>query len=186
MINLESSIRGFENEIFRCEQCKFTTESNRGLKVHMTRKHTNLKENKYPQVCDFCDMQEYSSEGMKRHLKSHSFKKIIYKCEDCDFLAPNDLTLEVHAGRVHSGNFECGLCDYTGKNLEKLYLHKKTCETYTCIRCDKTFKNQGDCAVHLKKEHARHAKLTEILIAKLGRENFENVASKTLPGDYLI
>ena len=165
------------------KKCKFTSESNRGLKVHMRRKHTNLQDTKYPQVCDFCDSQQYSSEGMIKHLKSHSFKKLIYKCEDCDFFAPNELTLEVHTGKVHSGNSECGLCNFLGKNTEQLDLHQTTCETYTCISCNKTFKTQGDCTDHLKKEHSRNIKHTEILIAKLDRKDFENVTTKTLPGD---
>ena len=49
-----------------------------------------------------------------------------------------------------------------------------------------TFKTQGDCTDHLKKEHSRSVKHTEILIAKFDGKNFENVTTKTLPEDYLI
>ena len=34
------------------------------------------------------------------------------KCEDCDFLANDDLSLEVHSARKHSGDFECALCGF--------------------------------------------------------------------------
>ena len=41
--------------IFKCENCDFETTSERGLNVHIKRKHTNLKADKYPAECDFCD-----------------------------------------------------------------------------------------------------------------------------------
>ena len=70
--------------------------------------------------------------GMERHLKQHSYKKLIYKCEDCEYLASDELTLEVHSGKVHSGIFECALCGYKGSDLENLELHLGTCETFEC------------------------------------------------------
>ena len=39
---------------FKCEYCNFQTPSERGLNVHIKRKHTNMKEGKFPVECDFC------------------------------------------------------------------------------------------------------------------------------------
>jgi hypothetical protein len=34
-------------------------------------------------------------------------------------------------------SLECGLCDYTAKDLETLDTHLRTCEIYECVICDK-------------------------------------------------
>ena len=78
---------------------------------------------------------------LDEHLKSHSIKKLAYKCEDCDYFAPDEASMEVHAGRKHSGNFECGICGYVANESENLEKHLLTCELFTCTRCDLTFSN---------------------------------------------
>ena len=49
-VSLNESILALEfrlpsNDILKCEYCAFTTESEKGLKVHKKRKHYNLTEN---------------------------------------------------------------------------------------------------------------------------------------------
>ena len=44
-------------------------------------------------------------------------------------------TVEVHHGRYHSCDFECGLCDYKAKSIKKLNTHLSTCEIYECDDC---------------------------------------------------
>ena len=39
----------------KCDKCDFETDSERGLKVHASRKHTTISNNKYPKTCDLCD-----------------------------------------------------------------------------------------------------------------------------------
>ena len=56
--------------VFKCKDCNFETCSKRGLNVHMKRKHTNLKDEKYPSECDFCDQTLESEKEMKMHLKT--------------------------------------------------------------------------------------------------------------------
>ena len=184
IVNLESSVKDLEKELFKCSKCNFTTSYKRGLKVHMKRKHTNFEEEEYPRTCDFCDVKDLDRKEMEKHLKEHTFKKLIYKCEDCDFFAPNELSLEVHAGKKHSGNFECGLCDFTGTSLENLELHQFTCEIYTC--CDLNYTEMGALKKHLNEKHKKHIKYVEILHSKMDRKNFENVSSRTIQGSYLL
>ena len=60
---------------------------------------------------------------MDLNLKRHLYKlpeELKYKCEDCDYWVPSFLTMQVHIGRWHSNNFDCGLCDYKAKTLEHL------------------------------------------------------------------
>ena len=61
---LENSVRIPEKEIFRCEKCNFTTESERGLKVHTRRKH-GIIEDIFPQACDFCEKQKWNRRTSK-------------------------------------------------------------------------------------------------------------------------
>ena len=42
-------------------------------------------------------------------MRSHSFKEAKFKCEDCDFVGQSRETMEVHIGKSHTDNFECGL-----------------------------------------------------------------------------
>ena len=123
---------------------------------------------------------------MERHLKQHSYKKLIYKCEDCEYLASDELTLEVHSGKVHSGIFECALCGYKGSDLENLELHLGTCETFECKYCDLKLKNVGEVENHLEKVHPKHQKHTDILNTKMSRKNSETVSQRTWTGSSLI
>ena len=45
------------------------------------------------------------------------------KCEDCGFLANDDLILEVHSARTYSGSFECALCGFAAKDEDTLNIH---------------------------------------------------------------
>ena len=37
-------------------------------------------------------------------------------------------TMQMHNGKCHQKNIECGLCKYEAKDIEKLDLHIATCE----------------------------------------------------------
>ena len=75
----------------------------------MKRKHESLEDEQFPKVCDFCDRNCFDKKHMKEHLAEHSFRNLKFKCEDCDFLAEDNLSLEVHAGKAYSGNFSAAL-----------------------------------------------------------------------------
>ena len=83
--------------------------------------HEHLQD-KFSQSCDFC---EYKA-SMEDHLKQHTYKELIFKCEDCDFLVNDILSLDVHVGRKHSGNFECAICGFKAKSEDNLNIHLHT------------------------------------------------------------
>ena len=43
--------------------------------------------------------------------------------------------MEVHAGRSHSADHECGLCETKYKTKEEIDTHLKTYEVYECAEC---------------------------------------------------
>ena len=186
---LEKSIRIQDKEIFHCETCNFTTESERGLKVHTKRKHTNLTDHTYPYVCDFCERICYDKDNLVKHLKEHTYITLNLKCGDCDFLANDELSLEVHAARKHTGNFECPICEYTAISEESLDIHLHTCETFTCDVCYNPkiiLKNLHDLKSHLSSKHPKHLKNTYITHSKMDRGDFDRVSQNSLCGAYFL
>ena len=67
------------NEKFKCDKCDFESSSKHGLKVHPTRKHTNITKEKYPRKCDLCEKKFLNHTEMKRHITSHSYKEAKFK-----------------------------------------------------------------------------------------------------------
>ena len=50
---LENSVKVPETETFQCDKCNFTTESERGLKVHTKRKHETFLDQEFPKYVTF-------------------------------------------------------------------------------------------------------------------------------------
>ena len=72
---LENSVSVPDIQIFKCLNYKFTTESERGLKVHIKRKHEHLEEEGFPKVCEFCAYECYNKQNMVDHLKKALIQK---------------------------------------------------------------------------------------------------------------
>ena len=86
---------------------------------------------------------------------SHAYKgknELKFKCDECEFLGPNTLTMEVHVKKAHCLNIKYGLCDYEADGVESLEIHISTCETYGCFQCDTIFKTLADIKEHLSNE----------------------------------
>ena len=87
---------------------------------------------------------------MKVHMKTHSYIRSEYKCEECEYCSETKLTMEVHIGKEHDPNFECVLCGYVANTLEYLDLHLFTCEIYICdYCCDVIVKTITELKAHL-------------------------------------
>ena len=57
---------------------------------------------------------------MDDHLKSdHCARNAAYKFLDCDYNGENSGSEQVHHAKHHWQKFECGLCYYLGKTIEK-------------------------------------------------------------------
>ena len=192
-VSLNESISALEfrlpsKEILNCESCAFTTESEKGLKVHMKRKHDNSTENEFPKACDFCYTTCSDKCDMEIHLKEHTYKTLELKCEDCDFLSADKLSLEIHAERTHTGDYYCTICGFKANNLSELDIHLHTCETFTCDFCHPKIKVKhiSDLKSHLTSKHSKHLKNTDIIHTKMDRKDFEKVSQNTLSSAYFL
>ena len=172
-------------DIFKCENCDFETTSERGLNVHIKRKHTNMKADKYPVECDFCEYNAKSESDMKFHLKNdHTATHSNFKCLDCDFYAYNDISVQVHQGKCHEDGFECGLCDFKTDSLETLNIHLTTCESYECYNCNIRVHHISDVREHIKEKH--ESTFVTITHAKLDRKDKDFVKETRYRKDELF
>ena len=84
------------------------------------------------------------------HLKTHSYKEAKFQCEDCEFVGNTRETMNVHIGRFHTDQFECGLCERNLGNSSSLDVHLNTCEIYRCRMCWEEKNTISELKDHLK------------------------------------
>lgn len=174
-LNAENDQNGAK---IKCSKCDFEGISKHGLKVHMAKKHT-VQVNSKSRKCELCDEEFKNDKEMKSHLVTHSYKKVEFKCVDCDFVGASDKTMEVHHGKHHSDVFECGICDYKAETLENLEIHLVTCEMFDCLYCDFTVKSLSEFKKHTTKEH-NPGKYHALHHYKMDRTNQNEVCCNTI------
>ena len=82
---------------------------------------------------------------------------------------------------AHSGNFECALCGFTGKDIIDLENHLPTCDTYSCKYCfstEETFYSVSDVKTNLTNKHPKHIKNTEIEHIKMNQKTVNKYLKK--------
>ena len=165
-------INNSENK-FKCDKCKFITNSETGLKSHISKKHKKKIESVFCQKCNLCDKELNSTKEIKKHMITHSYKEAQFKCNQCDFIRGDKIDMEVHAGRMHGDSFECGVCDYEGKDLETLDIHLTTCECYKCALCGTRINQLTKIIKHFQDNHKEGKKscLYGVRHVKPSREN---------------
>ena len=174
MINKEK-----KHGMIKCKFCDFETFSGPGLKIHMRKKHTSKAIEKYPFKCDLCHEQIENNSDLKTHMKKHSFVWAQFKCADCDFVGKCELTMEVHNGKYHSENFECGICGYEGKSLEDLEMHLFTCKIYQCLKCDEVNRSLSILKKHALETHTEFVEEKKLVKhLKMSTDHFKEVSIK--------
>ena len=122
-------------------------------------------------------------------IKIRIKEELKLKCEDCDFLVEDILSLDIHVGRKHSGDFECAICGFKAKCEDDLNIHLHTCEIFSCDYCwDPKIKvnNLSDLVTHLKAKHPKHLKNTNITHTKMDRNDPDRVSQSTVCSSFLI
>ena len=83
--------------------------------------------------------------------------------------------MEVHLGKFHDNNFECGLCGFLANSEDNLNMHLVTCEIYICDRCHKRFKTISELKSHYTSDKIVYEKFDKVLHAKVGRKEDSEV-----------
>ena len=140
---------------FKCSVCDYQAKSSDGPRMHVNRKHTKYDENVTSFQCENCSKEFRSAGELKEHMISHSYQKLQFKCDECDFWGPNKQTMKMHIKRNHSETISCGMCDFEAQDIETLDTHTFTCEMYKCneMECEKTFLLLNDLRSHIENEH---------------------------------
>ena len=99
------------------------------------------------------------------------------KCQDCGFLANDDLSLEVHSARTYCGRFECALCGFAEKDEDNLNIHLKTFTSSLCIPRI-LVKNVPEVTTHLFTKHTKNSINITIIHIKMDRKDPEVVTMR--------
>ena len=178
---LESNIEEVKEpeQIFSCTKCNFETSSEKGLQIHNARKHTKYEKENYPRSCDVCSEMFTKPRDMKKHMKIHSYKSTSYdcRCEECDYVCKTAFTMEMHVGKNHKEEFECGMCECKFENIEVLEIHQATCEVYQCgdSDCKERVKTISEIKKHLAEVHGHPMQVVHL---KIDREDPQEINSK--------
>ena len=127
---LEAKVKREDKTSFKCSQCDFEASSKRGLQSHVGRKH-KTENRKYPTICDLCESELKNEKELKKHMLTHSYNNIQFKCDECEFYGSDDLAMEIHFRNTHNEIVECGLCDSTFKDAATIDVQILTCEGVT-------------------------------------------------------
>ena len=92
---------------------------------------------------------------LKVHLQNHTYKPISYQHSFCNFIAEDRWDIDIHIGKEHESNVQCGLCAVIVKDITDLETHLATCEIYKCEKCGDVFTNLQDLKVHFLENHQK-------------------------------
>ena len=147
-----------EERRIQCNKCDYTTTSRQGLKIHSSKVHSKIDFVEFPAVCDVCEKVLENENILKQHKKSeHTYHFVKFQCNECEFMAVEPHTLQVHFGLHHSKNKHCGLCDNEFKTSEQLKDHLSTCEIFVCSNshCKDVFPNLTTMKEHIQEGHRK-------------------------------
>ena len=152
----DSEIKIPSENTVQCRNCDFTTVSRQGLKIHNTKVHSKINFEEFPAACNICEKVLESEISLKKHKKSeHTFHNVKFQCNECEFMANEVQTLQVHFGINHSVQKQCGLCDKDFDNSKLLDDHLSECEIFMCSNsgCNEYFETMAEMKEHINNKH---------------------------------
>ena len=122
-----------DDSSIQCNKCEYRTTSRQGLKIHNAKVHSHINFEEFPAACDICEKVLQNENDLKKHKKSqHTYHSVKYQCNECEFMANEVETLNVHFGKKHANQSQCGLCDKTFETSGSLAAHLTKCEVFMC------------------------------------------------------
>jgi hypothetical protein len=147
--------------------CLYKTRNKSNLLSHRSRKH-DINITWYH--CDICTIYRAKSKGdLKQHKQNVHDVEVKWKyCDRCEYKTKKTSHLKRHQFTKHkvvNGElpnylmpFSCELCDHkcTGKQnmiMHKKYIHSIDVKYFSCINCQKKFKQKSHLTRHMKSKH---------------------------------
>ena len=154
--NSESAI--CEDSAIQCNKCEYKTTSRQGLKIHSSKVHSKIDFEEFPAACDICEKVLQNENELKKHKKLlHTYHSVRYQCNECEFLANEVETLNVHFGIKHTN--KCGLCDKIFESSALLITHLTKCEIFMCSNsgCRDYFEKLTEMKEHISEAHRKNS-----------------------------
>ena len=100
---------------------------------------------------------DYEPKLKEHKKKEHTYHIVKFQCNECEFMANDPHTLQVHFGLNHSITKQCGLCDENFKNCEQLEEHLTKCEIFVCSNsgCGNSYVDLPSVREHIKEKHKK-------------------------------
>ena len=122
--------------------------------------HSKINFADFPAACDVCEQVLTNVKDLNQHKKrEHMFHTVKFQCNECQFMANEPQTLQVHFGMEHSTKKQCGLCDKEFDDKQGLETHLTQCEIFVCDNsgCRDTFLSDYEMREHIKEIHKKNA-----------------------------
>lgn len=146
-----------EHERSVCGDCGKQFRTRNGLQKHTKAVHQEPTD----YICKICSKGFYRRSLFVEHLKTHEKTpdELKEQCEVCKKWLKNHLSWEKHVQRHQfEGQFKCDECDHVSVNLLSLKVHKKRRhgsdkEEYQCELCDKSYTRKQSLKEHVANAH---------------------------------
>jgi len=160
---------------FKCDICNAELRSKYSFLNHQK---VHMKNRQKPFKCDKCSYATDNKSSLQKHLKTH--ERIIERCDKCNKILLNYITHDCrldckfcglkfshketvtkhikkyHAYEIERSFYECDICGskFNRKLFLRIHMNKKHADgkiqTFTCDLDEKTFKEKGKLAQHMK------------------------------------
>jgi uncharacterized Zn-finger protein len=140
---------------FVCAECGYAVRTKHHLKLHVLKKHTEMKRS-IP--CEVCGKLFRHMSNLKCHFYTHKARQERqHKCIICSLTFRSLKSLESH-NALHdpSRPFKCSQCPLRYKSKDALVAHENTHAnlTYACQLCDVSYTRKDNLKRHFKEKHS--------------------------------
>jgi len=135
-------------EQYKCDNCDFSTECLKRLRVHESDEHLDENSKK----CNICDYSTNKDAKLYKHMQVHCTEKR-HKCKLCDYSSARKDRLQTHVNYKHHQikSFVCDQCGRSFNRVENLKEHASIFHMPPIHKCDRC-----DYATGCKKYLGRH------------------------------
>lgn len=139
---------------FICSQCGYAVRTKHHLKLHILKKHTEMKKS-IP--CEICGKLFRHLSNLKCHFYTHKARiERQHKCEPCSLTFRTQKSLDSHMA-LHdpSRPHKCSQCPLRYKNKDSLVAHQNTHQNhqFKCELCDIAYTRKDNLKRHMKEKH---------------------------------
>ena len=140
--------------IYRCNKCKFVSDTVDSLGMHHTKDHLGPFVDIGKSIIIACNLCHYNAQGWERffvHIRTHSQNK--YPCSECQWTFCSTHALNKHAVTTHdTRHFGCGFCILDFPSNDALCTHTQT-HQITCHLCWELFMSDTAFNKHMERKH---------------------------------